>query len=110
MRRAVVVRVLPFAVFMGLLFLRQRAPADGSWGFDTRWLYSAQVLVTGAVLLAWWREYGELARQTLSALREAGAAAAVGLLVFWLWIQLAAPWFTLALDTAPMTTGNWQFW
>ena len=100
-RRATFVRVAPFALFMGLLYLRQLAPTDGSWGFDTRWLYGAQTAAVAALLALWWREYGELARQTLPTLRETLIAIAVGLVVFGLWINLDAPWMTLTVETAP---------
>jgi len=67
--RNALVRILPFAAFMLLLALRGVAPADGSWGFDARWLYGVTVLVVGGMLLWWRREYGELARRTRSAYR-----------------------------------------
>jgi CAAX prenyl protease-like protein len=97
-RRSAVVRVAPFVAFMAVLALRGVAPADGSWGFDVRWLYALQAGVAAALLALWWREYGELARQTLPGVREALLAVAVGLAVFGLWIHLDAPWMTL--DTA----------
>ena len=100
-RRATFVRVAPFALFMGLLYLRQLAPTDGSWGFDTRWLYGAQTAAVAALLALWWREYGELARQALPTLRETLIAIAVGLVVFGLWINLDAPWMTLTVETTP---------
>jgi uncharacterized protein len=100
--RTTLVRVLPFVAFMALLALRGAAPADGSWGFDPRWLYGATVLVVGAMLVWWWREYGELARQNLPTLREAALAVAVGLAVFGAWIHLDAPWMMLMSEgTAP---------
>ncbi len=98
--RSAWVRVLPFAVFMALLGLRGWAPADGSWGFDARWLYGAQVVIVGALLAVFWREYGELARQNLPDVREAVLAVAVGLGVFALWISLDAPWMTIGEPTA----------
>ena len=97
-RRSALVRVAPFAVFMALLALRGMAPADGSWGFDPRWLYALQAGATAALLALWWREYGELARQALPNAHDGLLAVAVGLLVFVLWIHLDAPWMTL--DTA----------
>jgi hypothetical protein len=100
-RRAAWVRCAPFAVFMGLLLLRSSAPADGSWGFDPRWLYPAKVVVVGAMLALWWREYGELfSRQVLPTLRETLLAVLVGLVVFGLWISLDAPWMTLDVGTS----------
>lgn len=94
------VRVIPFVVFMLLLQLRGMAPADGSWGFDPRWIYGLTVLVVGALLAVWWREYGELSAQLWPSSREAGLAVGVGLVVFALWIQLDAPWMQLAPPTA----------
>jgi hypothetical protein len=100
-RRAAFVRCAPFAVFMGLLLVRSLAPADGSWGFDPRWLYPAKVVVVGAMLAVWWRDYGELfSRQVLPTLRETLFAVAVGLVVFVLWISLDAPWMQLDVGTS----------
>ena len=85
---------------MLLLALRGAAPVDGSWGFDTRWLYGATVVVVGA-LLAWhWRDYGELAPQLRPSAAELALAAAVGLAVFGAWIALAAPWMRLGEPAA----------
>ena len=100
MSRAAAVRVLPFVAFMALLGLRGAAPADGSWGFDPRWIYAVTVLVVGGLLLAFRHDYGELSRQTLPEVRQALMAAAVGLVVFVLWIHLDAPWMTLGDATA----------
>lgn len=97
-RRSALVRVAPFAFFMAVLALRGIAPADGGWGFDPRWLYALQAGGTAALLALWWREYGELARQTAPSAQETLLAVAVGLAVFVLWISLDAPWMTL--DTA----------
>lgn len=94
-RRSAFIRVAPFALFMGFLALRGQAPADGSWGFDTRWLYGVQTLAVAALIAWWWREYGELARQTLPTPRETLLSVAVGLIVFGLWISLTAPWMSL---------------
>ncbi len=93
--RAARYRVLPFAAFMLLLLLRGLAPADGSWGFDSRWLYGVGVVVVSGLLLAWRRHYGELARQNWPDARELALAVGVGLVVFVLWINLDAPWMTL---------------
>lgn len=97
--RSAVVRVLPFALFMAALALRGLAPADGSWGFDTRWLYGVQVLLVGGLLLWWWREYGELTRQNLPDAGQAALSVAVGVAVFVAWINLDAPWMTLPGST-----------
>jgi uncharacterized protein len=111
--RDALIRIAPFVLFMLLLALRGAAPADGSWGFDPRWLYGATVLAVGG-LMAWcWREYGELARQTLPDAREALMAVAAGLVVFVLWIQLDAQWMTLGEPSAgfkPVTASGALDW
>lgn len=101
--RAALVRVAPFAAFMMLLALRGMFPADGSWGIDPRWIYGATVLVVGALLVWFWREYGELVSQTWPTLTETALAVAVGLVVFVLWISLDAPWMKLGEATAGFT-------
>ena len=98
--RAALLRCLPFALFMALLALRSIAPGDARWGFDTRWLYGLNLLLVGGLLLVWWHDYGELARQNLPTARESALAVAVGLAVFGLWIQLDAPWMQLGEPAA----------
>jgi CAAX prenyl protease-like protein len=88
-------RIVPFAVFMLLLALRGSAPADGSWGFDPRWLYAASVLVVGVLLARFWRQYGELALQNWPLPRQLALSAGVGFIVFVLWIHLDAPWMVV---------------
>lgn len=100
LRRNALVRIVPFAVFMLLLAVRGMAPTGEGWGFDTRWLYGLTTVVVGGLLLWWHREFGELARQNLPSLREAALAAAVGLVVFALWITLDAPALRLGHEAA----------
>lgn len=95
---AALARCLPFAVFMALLALRGYLP--DSLGLDARWIYGLQTFVVGGMLAWYWREYGELVRQTLPDAREAGLAVVVGLVVFALWVQLDAPWMQLGSATA----------
>ncbi len=97
------VRVIPFAVFMLLLGVRGAMPADGSWGIDPRWIYGVTVVSVSALLVGWWREYGELSAPLRPSGREAALAIAVGLAVFGLWIQLDAPWMQLAPPSAMFT-------
>ena len=98
--RAAQARCVPFAVFMLLLALRGVAPGDGSWGIDSRWIYAITVLAVGGLLAWYWREYGELVKQTLPSWAEAGLAVVVGLVVFALWIRLDAPWMQLSEPAA----------
>jgi uncharacterized protein len=99
--RSALARIAPFALFMALLIARSQAPADGAWGVDPQWLYAVSVGAAGAVLAACWREYGELARQTLPDAREGLLAVAAGALVFVLWINLDASWMTIGAPSAP---------
>ena len=98
--RAAWVRVLPFALFIGLFALRGAMPAEGAWGIDPRWVYGATVLVVGGLLIWFRRDYGELFAQAWPSARELGLAVAVGLVVFYLWTLLDAPWMRLGEATA----------
>ena len=98
--RAALARTLPFAAFMLLLALRGSLPPEGLFGLDPRWVYGLTVLIVGALLAWFWREYGELVAQTLPSLSEAALAVLVGVLVFGLWINLDAPWMRLGEASA----------
>ncbi len=98
--RAAVARIVPFAVFMVLLVARGALPTDGSAGVDPRWVYAAAVPIVGALLVWFWREYGELVRQTLPSAGEAALGAGVGVLVFGLWIHLDAAWMHVGEPSA----------
>ncbi|HEV7913666.1 MAG TPA: CAAX prenyl protease-related protein [Albitalea sp.] len=99
--RAALARIAPFALFMLLLALRGILPADNAAGIDVRWVYGAGVLLVGALIAWFWRDYGELASaQTLPTARETLLAVGVGLAVFALWITLDAPWMKLGTPSA----------
>jgi uncharacterized protein len=109
MSRAARVRALPFLAFLLLLALRGAMPPEGAWGIDPRWIYGLTVLVVGGMLIAWWREYGELSRMNLPDSRQLLWALGVGLAVFVLWIHLDAPWMTLgeaAASFRPLTASG----
>jgi CAAX prenyl protease-like protein len=99
--RSARVRIAPFALFMVLLGIRGALPDDGTAGFDPRWIYGIAVLGVGGLLWAFRREYGEFSPQLWPTWREAGLAAAVGLVVFWLWIHLDTPMLRLGDGSAP---------
>ncbi len=95
MSRAAWLRVLPFGLFMLLLAARGALQQLGLSGVDPNWVYALTVLVVGGVLWRCRAEYGELSRQLWPEARELALAAAVGVAVFGLWIQLDAPWMRL---------------
>ncbi len=99
-RRSAWARVLPFALFIMLLALRGQAQAWLPAAWDLRWIYGAQVALVGAVLLALWRDYGELVPQLWPSARQVLAAVLVGLIVFVLWVTLDAPWMVLGKPSA----------
>lgn len=98
--RAAWLRIIPFMLFMALLALRAYWSPQAQALLDSRWLYALNLPLVGGLLLWWWREYGELARQNLPTLREACLAIAIGLVVFVLWIQLTAPWMQIGEASA----------
>lgn len=113
LNRAAQARIVPFAAFMVLLALRGTVPVDGSWGIDPRWIYGVTVLVVGGLLAYYWREYGELVRQTWPSLGEAALGAGVGVVVFALWIHLDAPWMTLGTPSVtflPLDAAGQLIW
>ena len=88
---------LPMAVFLTLLGLAGvvRKPGGGSWlASPEYWIYPAQALVCGALVIWFWREY------ELRAPRKVWFALAIGLVVFAVWI---AP--QQFLGSAPRLTG-----
>jgi CAAX prenyl protease-like protein len=98
--RTVVARIAPFALFMVLLALRGEAPADGSWGFDPRWIYAVTVVAVAALVAWFWRDYGELAAQNRPGSRDIALAVGMGLAVFAAWIHLDAPWMRIGEPVA----------
>jgi CAAX prenyl protease-like protein len=97
--RHALLRIAPFALFMLLLALRGFA-ADGTWGFDERWLYGASTVSVAALLIAFRREYGELYRPLWPDAREFALALGAGVAVLLLWINLDEPWMRLGSATA----------
>ncbi|HEX6363891.1 MAG TPA: CAAX prenyl protease-related protein [Albitalea sp.] len=98
--RGALARIVPFVLFMALLALRGSLPDDGSGAIDPRWIYGVGVLLVGAALWGFRRDYGELAVQMRPDARETLLAAGVGLGVFVVWITLDAPWMTIGVPTA----------
>lgn len=94
MRRAALVRCLPFFIYMAFLALAELLGQFGWSAAELRWLYAVKI---GAVVLALaccWRHYGELKTFPLGA-PAVVLALATGVIVLLLWISLGAPWMTL---------------
>ncbi len=111
--RAALARTAPFAAFMVLLAVRGEVPTDGSWGIDPRWIYGLTVLVVGALLAWFWREYGEFVAQTWPSGPEIALAVGAGVVVFALWIHLDAAWMTIGRPTAsflPLDAQGGMIW
>jgi uncharacterized protein len=82
-RRKLAAFTLPMAVFLVLLALGSlpRGLAGASWlGSPEYWIYAAQTILCGALLLWFWREY------EFGPARQILFTAAVALLVFALWV------------------------
>ncbi len=106
-------RIAPFVVFLLLLAVRGWTPDDNALGIDPRWIYGVTVLVVGAMLAFWWRDYRELALAALPTASQAALSVAVGLAVFVAWIHLDAPWMILGTPTAtfvPLTDRGTLHW
>jgi len=92
-RRAALLRTIPFALFMLALALRGGLES----GVDTRWLYPVQASIAGLALVLLWKHFHEL-RPSAGGLGGVDSwllAVAVGLAVFVLWINLTAPWMRI---------------
>lgn len=94
-RRAVRVRVVPFALLLALGSVRRFAPGGLWFGVDARWLETVSVLLVGALLWRWRHEYRELARDRAPSGRELALAVAIGLAIGGLWFVLDQPWMRL---------------
>lgn len=116
LNRAMLARVLPFAIYIGFLalapWLRSLAVEAGA-DFDLRWMYAVQ---TGCVMLAllwFWRDYEELRGLKEVPWTHFAVASLAGVAVFVLWIQLDADWMTLGESagfdpTSPDGALNWS--
>lgn len=96
---AALARTLPFVLFMALLALRGALPSDNGV-LDPRWVYGLSTLAVGAALISQRRRYTELARGTSPAWPHGLMAAALGFIMFELWVQLTQPWMMLGEPTA----------
>lgn len=82
-KRKLAAFTLPMAIFLALLALASalRKPGGSFWlAAPEYWVFPAQTIICGALLIWFWREYD------FGATRKLGFAIAIGLVVFALWI------------------------
>lgn len=100
-RTAILVRVLPFALFIVLLAVRGQlgAGADRPFAFDLRWLYAVQAGVALALLVLWHRRFLELS-ELVRSMRAIALSVAAGIGVFALWVAPLPAWSRLGAPQA----------
>jgi hypothetical protein len=97
---AALARCVPFVLFMVLLAVRGELPTDGDSAIDPRWVYGVSVLLVSASLAWFWRRYGELVRAHWLNWQEFLISVVVGVVVFFLWINMDHAWMTMGEATA----------
>lgn len=100
-------RVLPFAVYIGFIFIADMLGRAGVGAQELRWLYAVKIAIVLAVLLACRRRYVELQWQAMG-WRGAGLAVLSGIVVLVLWIKLDAGWMQVGSSAGfdPRTDGR----
>jgi CAAX prenyl protease-like protein len=89
----VAARVIPFAAYIALLALTPLLLGPASrLGIPSIWLQPLNGVVAGLLLVYFWRYYDELRAQPGLSPMGASVSLAAGVVVFWLWITLDAPW------------------
>jgi CAAX prenyl protease-like protein len=92
-RMPVLARVTPFAAYIAILALTPllTGPAN-RLGIPALWLHPLNGVVAGLLLVCFWRYYDELRARPSLAPSGASVSVAAGVVIFWLWITLDAPW------------------
>lgn len=90
-------RVVPFAVFIGLMVAEPYLAEALEPILDPRWLYGIRAAITGGVLLGLWRHYRELRVAGRVGVQAWVLGAIAGAAVCALWV---------ALDFPPLVTGE----
>ena len=92
--REALVRVLPFAAYIGFIFIADMLGRLGWTAQDLRHVYTVKIALVASLLLAFRRHYTELAWRPLGA-RALALAVAVGIVVLVLWINLNVGWMAI---------------
>lgn len=100
-------RVLPFAVYIGFIFIADMLGRAGVGTQELRWLYAVKIAIVLFVLLACRRRYTELKWQAMG-WRGAALAVLSGIVVLVLWITLDAGWMQVGSSAGfdPRTDGR----
>jgi hypothetical protein len=105
--RPTIARCLPFILYMAFIAINELLLKLGISAADLRWLYAVKVLAVVAALIYFWRDYDELHTFKIRPLQVLAAAAA-GIVVLVLWLNLGAGWMTIgsAAGFDPTTNGR----
>ena len=90
-------RCAPFIVYMLFIMIESFTGDRRLLGIDAHGWYFVQVVLTAAVLLAYWRTYSEL-RTTDFPVRQLVLGITVGVVVLIIWRALDQPWATIGSD------------
>jgi len=92
--RAVLVRVLPFAIYMAFIAIADLLTRIGMNADSLRWLYPVKIALVSVCLVVFWKQYDELRSWQMN-WRTVFTAGLAGLLVLWLWVHLDASWMSV---------------
>lgn len=90
----VLARLVPFAVFIGLLAVDPWLGRQLADVIDPRWLYGVRSLIVGGLLWLLWRHFEDLG-EGRPALRECLLGVGVGLAVLAIWLTLDSGFFVI---------------
>lgn len=93
-------RVVPFVAFLSFIALGplwewasgEISSSGGGTSQVNLWLYPVKTLVVGSLLLFFWTRFRELQNPVFASWGEGLQAIGVGLLVYYLWVQMDWPW------------------
>jgi CAAX prenyl protease-like protein len=92
--RAAWARTLPFAAYLSFFLVGDVLARFGVDADSLRWLYAVKAVTVVALLALFWRDYTEL-KVGLPSVGVVLSAIAAGAVVFFLWINLHAPWMVI---------------
>lgn len=94
-QRPILIRALPFFLFLAFILVRDMAESLGSNAFDIRLIYPIKAMLVAALLAYFWREYGELRQGPAPRTWMWLWAPVIGIAVFVLWINLDQGWLNV---------------